>query len=514
MGNPPKLVVTGSVQDLPGSGTPGTYKIKINYSGADPLAVTTLGVWLPPGFTYHTSGSNNLDNALGLGTPKMYTNESRAAYKSGEKIVWTFNNYPFSGNAPASQSAFPGVNLSDAPDLVSTVTLQFDGPEGASPSAVSWVDTNLNLGGGVTYAWDADKQVFQILSAAGNTTVEAYTVKNQLRQMAEAIQGDYYATGNSLMTNSHDDNYHIRDHWVSADHSSSNAVPQESSPGAGDGVPSNGEVQAAYLYWTSWFHESNKFTVPPLGPDTCSNFTNWDRSGASPYLDTAWGGDGDVFQGHLRTAISANYTNLTLKNGVVDLNPYAQGLVTVSWDQGVSLVAAGFADACRNFNNWSRNPSPNVWSLDATSNYFTGHFNTGYSRDLTLNSDRNLAGYNPGQVSCLLEAMGTKPFSCVRVLRRLSQLRPMVSPDAQRLERPLPTTSVGSLTPETIETSRTVSRSNCSLRRHGHPFLGPMVINTSGGGLTASTLSLYDGSSWTTQVCSVRGASAVRSTSR
>ncbi len=289
--------------------------------------------------------------------------------------------------------------MADAPDLVSTITFQFDGPEGANPAAIAWMNTNLNLSGGIHYTWDADKKVFQVVSTAGNTTVEAYSIKTELREMAAAIQGDYYATGNSLMTNSHSDNYHIRDHWINTDHSSSNTVAQESSPGAGNGVPLDGEVKAAFLYWTSWFHESEKDTVHPLDPDTCSSFTNWDRSGLSPYLNTSWGGDGDVFEGHFRTGSIDPYRYLTLNNGV-DLSAYSQGLATVSWDQGVSLVGAGLTDNCRNFNNWTRSPSTNAWALDGTSNWFTGHFNTGYnSRDLRLDSDQLLAGYNPGQVT-------------------------------------------------------------------------------------------------------------------
>jgi hypothetical protein len=403
VGNPPKVIMTGSIDTLPhtdtstGVYTPGTYNIKIVYSGSDPLIVQTIGIWLPPGFSYHAANNNNLNNTIS--GSKMYSSEvGPEIYKSGQKILWTFASYPFSGDG--LHSVFPGVRLADAPDLASTIQFQFDGPEATTPAAVSWI-THQDLGGGLTYTWDADQKVFQIVSSAGDTTVDSYTIKSELRQMAASIQGDYYATGNSLMTNSRSDNYHIRDTWTSTDHASSNVVAAESAPGAGNGVPSDGEVQAAYLYWTSWFHESQKTTVSPLNPDNCSTFNNWGRSG-TPYLSTAWGGDGDVFLGHNQNNFGDNYRYLTLNNGVVDLSDYAEGLVIVSWDQGVELSSVGLTDDCRNFNNWSQAPLPNTWNVshpDYSSYYYTGHYDAGESRDLSLNSDFNLSGFSAGQVT-------------------------------------------------------------------------------------------------------------------
>jgi hypothetical protein len=397
VGNPPKVVLTGTVVDLPNAGTPGRYRVKIAYSGSDPLNIRSLGVWLPPGFTYQST-STDMTNDLRPGGPgPMYDDVASESYKSGEKTVWTFTNYPFSGDT--THDPFPGFSIDDAPDYVAYAEFYFSGSDGSAPAAVSWLDTDLDLGGGVSYTWDGDKKVYQLLSTAGSTSVEAYTIKTELREMASAIQGDYYATGNSLMTNSHSDSYHIRDAWTNTEHSSSNSVPQESAPGAGNGVPRDGEVQAAYLYWTSWFHESNKVSVAPLNPDTCTNFNNWTRSGSSPYLNTSWGGDGDVFTGHVRSSTGAPYARLTLKDGAVNLSPYSQGLVTVSWDQGVSLVSAGFADGCANFNNWTRT-SPNVWALSGTSNYFTGHYDVSHTnRLLSLGHNELLGGAVPGQVT-------------------------------------------------------------------------------------------------------------------
>ena len=127
--------------------------------------------------------------------------------------------------------------------------------------------------------------------------------------MASAIAGDYYATGNTLMRNAIVDSGHIRDTWVHTDasipvNSTSNGVPAESASGAGDGIPINGNIEAAYLYWTSWV-DANGLAVSSNYPDDCSGFGNWTRIGF-PGGDTGWlspisnaadtGGDGNGFE--------------------------------------------------------------------------------------------------------------------------------------------------------------------------------------------------------------------------
>jgi hypothetical protein len=403
-GNEPKLIMTGTVIDVPTGSTPGSYRIKIAYSDPQNLLINTLGIWLPPGFTY-VAGSNNLDDPANP-SQKIYSSESLSAYKSGQAVVWTFANYPFGLDA---SHHFPGVNPAASP-MESIITFQFNGTTGAKPSAVAWINTNLDLGGGITYTWDGDKQVYEITSTAGNTTIDGYTIKSELREMEAAIEGDYYATGNTLMRDANPDYYHIRDTWLSSDHSSSNNVPVESSQGAGDGVPEDAEVEFAYLYWTSWWDDSNKIAVDPLDPDTCSTYGNWDRSGSSPYFNTSWGGDGEVFSGHFGAGGVDGFRYLTLKDGRVDLSPYAQGLVTVSWNQGVALVSEGFADNCYNFDDWNR-PIPNVW--DEYNNYFRGYFSTGDNTNIDLNHSLSLGAFAPGTVTVSWKQWETVPSSPV-----------------------------------------------------------------------------------------------------
>ena len=101
-----KLIVTGSI---PPAST--TYQIKITYykGQADaPLQVETLGVWLPPGFTY-VNNSSNLQNYL--------SSENVTTHCSGQAIIWTFDSYPFVGDNTTTpkKNPFPGVKPADRP---------------------------------------------------------------------------------------------------------------------------------------------------------------------------------------------------------------------------------------------------------------------------------------------------------------------------------------------------------------------------------------------------------------
>jgi Tfp pilus assembly protein PilX len=399
LGSPPKLLVTGSTKQVPTATLSGVYQIKISFSGGSNLNIKSLGVWLPPGFTYHGAGCNNLDNTLSGTTPyaKMYSSENwTTTFKSGQSIIWTFDSpyYPFIGDAGNNKSEFPDVNLDELPELASTITFEFDGPEGKAPAVVSWIDTDVTFAGGLSYSWDGDQKVFQILSTAGDTTVEAYTIKSELRMMAAAIQGDYYATGNTLMYDSNNDYYHIRDTWTSSDHSSSSTISAESPTGAANGIPSDAKISRAFLYWTSWYDDNN-ITTPYS--DSCANYNNWSRSGITPYVDTAWGGSGSGFSGHVQGTGNDAYRSVTLNT--LNLTPYNTGRVTVSWDQEASLTATTpiLQDNCNIFTtNWNRT-TPNSW--DVISNHFSGNYDSGDNRELVLNHNLNLSGYTEGDVT-------------------------------------------------------------------------------------------------------------------
>ena len=180
-------------------------------------------------------------------------------------MVWTLTE-------PLTFTDLPGVIPSDTP-MTSTFTFHFllDDPESErTPEALSWITTS-----GVSdipYTWDADVRVFHITSQAGGedgTTIDAYAIRSELRELGSAINGDYRAIGSTLMV---DDNP-----W---------STPPiridllEYSDAMANDIPENAQVDTAYLYWSAWITE----TGPQLiwGPENCSNFTapimDWDRA--------------------------------------------------------------------------------------------------------------------------------------------------------------------------------------------------------------------------------------------
>jgi hypothetical protein len=237
------------------SGT-NEFRLRISFDpDAGDMTVQKLGVWLPPGFDY-APGTSNLESDPG-NPPYHSVPAPSVSYKGGNKVVWSFASVPFED--------FPDVDPADDP-MEAEITFQYTDTSGQNRTleAVSWIETSGVTG--ISYSWDSDIRVFRITSVAGGTTIEAYALKIEPRQLASAIAGDYYATGNTLMedtdTNhsSWGDYAYIRDTWVHTDvsipvNSSSNDVPAESDiPGEGNGIPEDANVKFAYLYWTSWFH--------------------------------------------------------------------------------------------------------------------------------------------------------------------------------------------------------------------------------------------------------------------
>jgi len=296
--NPPKLIITGNV---PSS---STFEIKIQYypDVGEELEIDTLGIWLPPGFHYDQSGDCNLNG--------YYSSRDIFTHAGGEAIVWHFNSYPFAGDG--YHAPFPGVSTASSP-MTSTITFHYTGPSNRIPEAVSWIDTNLDLTQGgsqnVSYTWDADTKIFRIVSVAGDTEIEAYAAKSELREMGSAIAGDYRAIGNSLMQDRYGGSPPVRDTLL--DESSTRV----------DDIPDDAVVQRAWLYWSGWLAGSGEQV---LFEDQCFNFGKWGQRGSD------WTISGSRFRGHHVGNDENRY--LTLRNSL-DLSDYTSGVVTISWDQ-------------------------------------------------------------------------------------------------------------------------------------------------------------------------------------
>jgi hypothetical protein len=303
-----KLMVTDSVIG------PTTGQIKITYTRGDddpPLFVSTLGMWLPPGFTY-VPDSTNLWNSTH--TRRLYTSENVSDYHSGQAVVWTFSpGYPFAGDTIFEP--FPGVDKTKTP-MTATITYQFT-PEEADTrtGTISWITTS-----GVSdipFSWNGDIRIFHITSVADDTTVETYLAKNEIRKLGAAINGDYRAVGNSLMDmggrTPQTDPRGIRYRLLS-----------ESSATIND-IPSNANIAAAYLYWSGWISRGNR----ELGDDygTPINFKiNGNQVG--------YDGDGDPARGSFPLASTKNqtYPNNATGNGDYSYSCYFDVTDLVRWE--------------------------------------------------------------------------------------------------------------------------------------------------------------------------------------
>ncbi|MBN1188385.1 MAG: hypothetical protein JXA46_01420 [Dehalococcoidales bacterium] len=358
------------------------------------LLIDSIGVWLPPGFTFVT-GSSNLEEA----GEDYFSVPAVSDYHGGQSIIWSFDSLSF--------ISFPGANDSDSP-ITSDITFDFirsgntstqlsasasagatsiqvasttgfptagslilpgeselvtytavtattfsgipsSGPGSidqshgsgetvslpTQPDAVSWItgkEVDL-VNETPLFTWDIDVKVFKIHAEAGDTEVDTFLAKRELRKQSGAINGEYYATGNTLLKDTNGNNY--RDTVVDP----SNATV------TGSNIPADAEVAAAYLYWSAWKSAS------PVFSDTCSstnlstnlwvNGGDWSYIGYSPYN----------YQAHHSGDDSNRY--LTMKTAV-DLSSYGPKMVTLAWDQWISSPTSLFSESCGNFDNWDR----------------------------------------------------------------------------------------------------------------------------------------------------------------
>lgn len=290
-----KLMVTGTTTGET------TYKIKINFTPdegeEEDLYVDSIGIWLPLGFEYDT-GSSNLEEDP---DEPYYSVPTASDHAGGQAVIWDLS-------PSVAFTSFPGVTPGEMP-LSTHITFNYTPSQpGTSPAATAWMETS-----GVSdvpLSWDIDTRIYKITSAAGNTEIEAYSAKCEIRKMGTAIAGDYKAVGNSLMTNEHWDWWEIRETKL-----------DESSAEVSD-IPSSAVAMAAYLYWSGWFKEG---VTTDIFSDTCSNFDNWDRSGSSGSPTEVPTSDGDI---------SGTWNTSPCWDDVDETTPNDSDYMTGTWDWG------------------------------------------------------------------------------------------------------------------------------------------------------------------------------------
>jgi hypothetical protein len=380
--NDTRLMVAGGGYNL------YSYSVAITYNAGagEDLQVDTLGVWLPPGYTYKANSSN------------LGSNPETEPYQGGQSVIWTFS--------PAVDfTSLPGANPTDSP-MTATITFDYylNGAtptlNDAKPDSVSWINTS-NVDG-LSFCWDNTVKVFHVTSAAGGTIVETYLAKSELRKMGGAVNGDYFATGARLMKDTAFVPDGVRDTLCNG----SATVGPPNPAGADNGIPQDANIAASYLYWGTWFrNNTGRFTS--LLNDDCSDFFS-----TGGYFDNGSGWNKFIynipssyycFTAHYPSDTPDSARLLTEHNSL-DLHSYASStyITAISWEQWVSDFTSIYPlnpDTCSNFNAWDR-PSDSSWIKPTGSNYFRGHYQTGATnRVLPLLYGMDLSSYDPNTVT-------------------------------------------------------------------------------------------------------------------
>ncbi|MGD9116060.1 MAG: hypothetical protein PVJ61_02610 [Dehalococcoidia bacterium] len=334
--NAGKLIVTGGVSaEL-------TQQVNIYYyyeEGDPTLTVTSIGVWLPPGFNYDEDGTCSLEIWLDA-DPSLDYSRQIVPHKGGEAAIW---NFP----SPISFSSLPEVSELETPRAC-TFTFNFESSQTTrSPEAVAWVTTS--GAADIPYAWDADVRVFHITSQAGGddgTTIDAYSIQTELRELGSAISGDYRAVGNTLMVD--DDpwrNPPIRETLL--DYSDATI----------DDIPDNAQVDGAYLYWSAWVIAGS--TQTQLFYDSCEEIeAYWDDGDDwDVYEDYDWwtGSYIYAYEAHHDRGNSDSDRELEMEDAI-ELSMYDAGEVTLSleyWKGGNLEDSDQLLYSFRNSSGWS-----------------------------------------------------------------------------------------------------------------------------------------------------------------
>ncbi len=299
--NTNRLIVTGTPMDE------DTYRIKIDFypgeSETNSLLVDSVGIWIPHGFTY--AGSCTITSF-----PACASNvtESISDSPGGQGIVWEFIPGPILFTDLPDENLDPG----DFPQS-SIIEFQYTADDPTTrPAAVAWIVTAGPISSDIPISWDIDTRMYKITSQAGDTMIEGYASRCELRNMYAATPGDYVATGNSLLTDKNGDTYGIRE------------FPLATSNATISSIPDDGYVSHAYLYW-SGFYDSGFSSPDYWGIDYCSNFNNWD--GPTRY----WGINGG--QRFCGMDYGSGTDSRTLEiTDPIDLSSCPSGSTIVEWE--------------------------------------------------------------------------------------------------------------------------------------------------------------------------------------
>lgn len=254
-----------------------TYVIQISTAGDGQTYFDHIGVWLPYGYEYHP-GSVKINGVPigGPGTNYTYVKAptSEQDYRGGKVYRWSYSDTYFKTLSDIAPPPGSGVTPADRYPPSVTLSFKYDvTPFKQAKGVFPWM--RLNTG---AIAWDTTSGYYHIQSTSftppsDNTTAEAYVPRGLTRYIggstgsASAVQGDYIAIGNSLMTCCWH-NYGTRfnpnikagppcDYDCSAYNCLGKYYTESSATIDGSFGPSDAKIEKAFLYWTAWKSTDN-----------------------------------------------------------------------------------------------------------------------------------------------------------------------------------------------------------------------------------------------------------------
>jgi hypothetical protein len=244
------LTISGGVYSIP------TYRVDVSYNGPPLplLPILSIGVWLPQGYTYNNSSSQLASTVPG-------TTEQVVQCAGNEAVIWTFPS------GTTFQGLLANTNLNPNGNTQSfSITFTYNTSIQNIPDALSWINVTTNADFIYSYTWDADIQDYDLKADAGNTEVESNVPKSATRALGTAINGDYVAIGNSLMIMGQGTPTKPGTNIDGIRYTSLSDNPYTLTT-----IPSNADIQGAYLYWTGWFDDNSKNNTSDLGTSNPEN---------------------------------------------------------------------------------------------------------------------------------------------------------------------------------------------------------------------------------------------------
>jgi hypothetical protein len=325
-----------------------TYVIQVSTDVTTTTTLDNISVWLPQGYSYVT-GSAKINGVPigGPGTNYTYVKNPAAAqsFRGGNIYKWSYLGTTFKTLSDIAPPP-PGGGLTPADKYPPSIQLSFKyavtGTWKQANGFFPWIQL-----GNQSIAWDSNSGFFHIQSTtftsgiSDNKTIEAYVPRGLPRYIggttssAAAVQGDYIAIGNSLMTccwNRH----RVGGNYVidagppcnyTCDYNCLGKYYTESSATINsDFGTSDAKIEKAYLYWTGWLSTNNPDTQATLkvngtlvgtsGTVTADRYYNLATSGSNGYQYSCYADVSDRVK-----AITTTVRNTVFTVGAVNATP-------------------------------------------------------------------------------------------------------------------------------------------------------------------------------------------------